>query len=165
MKPLLLVLIVGMALLSTGCADDRDPVRVDEPGVVSFSIELESSEFDVGEALRVSVTIENSGSEPVVFSFANGLQYSWAFASESGARYFYSRIYEQDTPQFEVPANGTYSRRMYIPTRSAGLNTEHDNWPFPDEVLPVGQYTLEMRINNDRGQVPSVATADFWVVE
>jgi hypothetical protein len=131
---------IVVLLACVSCAHANDPsLTPPAPGKrPKIGITLVGSQIRRGESIRVAVHINNHGQAPHRLEFATGCQLTWTITAADGQAVTTRCMICTQAPTSIMLAGNLYETTATVPTKRLCELP----WPFTDDTLPVGHYTL-----------------------
>ena len=136
------VRVVLLACVSCAHANDPSltpPAPVKRPEIRAVFV---GSQIHRGDNFRVAVHITNNGQPPHRLEFPNGCQLAWTITAADGQTVTTHCMICTQAPTSIMLAGVFYETTAIVPTtRLCELP-----WPFAEDSLPVGHYTLTFHV-------------------
>ncbi len=129
--------VVLLACLS--CSTARDPSEAVYTGKpAELHVRLQGQKVSAGENLTAVISINNHGQPPHRLDFGTGCQFTWVITTPDSVTLTTRCLICTQAPTFIILAGTLFTTSIVVPTRRLCELP----WPFKDDVVPAGQYTL-----------------------
>jgi len=132
---------VIILLLCVSCSTARDPSEYVYTGKApELHVRLAKQQVVRGENLTAILSIDNKKQPPHRLDFATGCQFDWTITTADSVVFTTRCIMCSQAASSIILAGTLYTTSIFIPTKRLC----EVPWPFKEDVLPVGRYTLSV---------------------
>jgi hypothetical protein len=140
---------VVVAILVASCTTAPPP----PPGTVKSTpaglhASISNATIKPGGTFDVKVRLDNHGQPPYSLNFGTECHFTWTFTDAQGQTATTRCMICKQAPSIITLSNSFYETSFTVPTqRLCELP-----WPYPDDSLPVGKYTITVQVIGYEGQ-------------